>query len=152
MKTARIAKTLSTAALVSLALMAGSSHANDYSYRANASAPEFNHPVAGPGYGPGLDHGFGPQRNAGLSIDQRQRVMMARIDHGVRTGQLTRSEANDLRKDLRRTEWLERRFEADGRLDRGERMELDRLLDKLSRHLHEEMHDNDMRGGRQAWR
>jgi hypothetical protein len=58
------------------------------------------------------------------AIDQRQRAMMARIEHGIRTGQLTRYEANDLVKDLRRTELLERRFESDGRLGRGEAMEL----------------------------
>jgi len=144
MKTARIAKILSTAALVSLGLMAGASQADHRGFHAQANFPEFNRHVAGPGYGhPGSEH---------LSIDQRQRLLMARIDQGVRSGRLTRHEASDLVKDIRRIEWLERRFEADGRLGRGEWLELDRLLDRLARDLREELHDNDWRGNRHAWR
>lgn len=148
MKTARIAKILSTAALVSLGLMAGTSQADNYGFYANVNAPAFNHHGPGPAFGPG----HGPQKFVGQNIDQRQRAMMARIEHGIRTGQLTRYEADDLVKDLRRTELLERRFEADGRLGRGEAIELDRLLDRLGRELREDLHDGDRRGGRHAWR
>ena len=157
MKTARIAKILSTAALVSLGLMAGTSQADNYGFHANVNGPGFNHPGEGPGYnrpgdGPRVGPGFAWEKGASHSIDKRQRNLMERIEHGVRTGQLTRNEANDLVIDLRRSELLERRFEADGRLSRGEQMELDRLLDRLAHDLRDDMHDNDRRGGRQAWR
>jgi hypothetical protein len=144
MTTARIAKILSTAALVSLGLMAGASQADHRGYHAQMSAPEFNRPAAGPGYGhPGDEH---------LSIDQRQHLLMARIDQGARSGRLTRQEARDLVQDMRRIEWLERRFEADGRLGRSEWLELDHLLDRLARDLREDLRDNDWRGNRHAWR
>lgn len=146
MKTVRIAKILSTVALASLGLMAGASHAEHFGYQARAHAPEFNRPAMGPGYG----HGYG-QHMQGMSIDQRQQILMARIQHGARSGQLTRDEVRDLTQDLRRTEWLERRFERDGRLARGEWQELDRLLDKLARNLREDMRDDDRRGPGYAW-
>lgn len=150
MKTLPIAKILGTATLMSLALMAGTSQADPYGYQARPNAPEFNRPALGPGFG----HG---QRMHGMSIDQRQNVLMARIDQGLRNGRLTRSEARDLTQDMRRIEWLERRFERDRRLDRGEWQELDRLLDKLARNLREDLRDDDRRGpgwgGRgYAWR
>ncbi|MBP8901390.1 MAG: hypothetical protein KBF24_11015 [Thiobacillaceae bacterium] len=150
MKTTRIAKILSTAALVSLGLMAGTSQADNYGFYAHVNAPAFDRHGPGPAFGHG--YGYGPQWGVSHSIDQRQRAMMARIEHGIRTGQLTRYEANDLVKDLRRTELLERRFESDGRLGRGEAIELDRLLDRLGRELREDLHDDDRRGGRHAWR
>lgn len=146
MKTARIAKILSTAALVSLGLLAGTSQADNYGFHADVNVPSYGR------HGPAFGSGQGPQEYVGQAIDQRQRAMMARIEHGMRTGRLTRYEARDLIDDLRRSEWLERRFEADGRLSRGEVQELDRLLDRLEGDLREDMHDSDRRGGRFAWR
>ncbi len=140
MKTARIAKILSTAALVSLGLIAGTSQADNYGFYGRVNTPEFNRP----GFGPG----FNSPRTDNLSIDQRQHMLMARVEKGIHTGQLTRYEARNLVNDMRRIEMLERRFEADGHLGRGEWMELDRLLDKLAYDLREDMHDNEQRGGR----
>ncbi len=143
MKTARIAKILSTAALASLGLMAGTSQADNYGFYANMNAPEFNRHWAGPG------HGW--EQGASQAIDQRQRAMMERIEYGVNSGRLTRHEAKDLVHDMRRIEKLEHRFEADGRLGRAEWVELDRLLDKTARDLREDMHDNERRGDRPGW-
>jgi hypothetical protein len=147
MKTARIAKILSTAALLSLGLMAGTSQADNYGFYGRVNTPEFNRP--GPEFNrPGFGPGFNSPKADNLSIDQRQRILMARVEKGIQTGQLTRYEARNLVNDMRRIEMLERRFEADGRLGRGEWIELDRLLDKLAYDLREDMHDNEQRGGR----
>ena len=147
MKTARIAKSFGIAALATLGLFSGASQANSWhdrgpwhgtEYSRSGYAPEYRH-----AYGPGWDH---------YSIDQRQRVLEDRIERGVAWGELNRFEARDLTRDLARIEQIERRFERDGRLDRGEWAELDRLMDRLARDLRQELRDDDYRGPRHAWR
>jgi hypothetical protein len=86
-----------------------------------------------------------------MNIEQRQRHLMARVEQGLRNGRLTHYEARELFQDLRRCEFLERRFEADGRLSRAEWSELDRVLDRVARDLRQELHDDDRRGGRPGW-
>jgi hypothetical protein len=54
MKTARIAKILSTAALASLGLMAGTSQADNYGFYAHVNAPAFDRHWAWPGIRPWL--------------------------------------------------------------------------------------------------
>ena len=142
MQTVRIARILSTVALASAGLVAGASHADYYGYQARVHAPEFSRPMVNPGNSPAYG-----QPGRGMSIDQRQQLLSERIHRGVRNGHLTRDEARDLRQDLRQVERLERHFERDGRLDRGEWRELDRLLDKLAYNLREDMRDGDRRGG-----
>jgi Spy/CpxP family protein refolding chaperone len=152
MKTARIAQILSTAALVSLGLMAGTSQADNSGFYANANAPEFNRPGVAPGFGPDRGPGFCPPRGEALSIDLRQRQQVERIFEGLRSGQLTRHEARDLMDEQRRIEHLERQYLADGRLSRDEWLDLERRLDEASRDIREEKHDYDRRGDRHAWR
>ncbi len=145
MKTANIAKILATAALASLGLAAGASHADSYGFYAKVNAPEFNRPDFGPAFCP-------PKTNAS-SIDQRQNVQMERIFEGVRSGQLTRYEARELIQEQKRIDQLQRRYLADGRLDRGEWADLERRLDEASRDIRAEKHDDDRYGyRRQAWR
>lgn len=86
-----------------------------------------------------------------MNIEQRQHHLMARIEQGLRNGRLTHYEARELYQDLRRSEFLERRFEADGRLSRAEWSELDRVLDRVARDLRQELRDDDRRGGRPGW-
>ena len=78
---------------------------------------------------------------------------MERITEGVRSGQLTRNEARELIQEQKRIDQLQRRFLADGRMDRGEWAELERRLDAASRDIREEKHDDEFYGTRrQAWR
>lgn len=149
MKTARIAKILTTAALASLGLAAGASQADSYGFYAKVNAPEFNLPARGPSFGPS----FCPPKAILSSIDQRQDAQMERITEGVRSGQLTRNEARELIQEQKRIDQLQRRFMADGRMDRGEWAELERRLDEASRDIRAEKHDDENYGyRRQAWR
>ncbi len=148
MKTSSIAKILATTALATLGLAAGASQADSFGFHGPVNAPGFDRPgFDGPGFGPA----FCPPRND--AIDQRQRNQMARIEAGIRSGQLTRHEARELIREQRRIEHLQRRYLADGRLDRDEWADLDRRLDDLSRDIRAEMHDHDHYGpDRHAWR
>ena len=147
MNTKRIAKPFSIIALAALGLLAGVSQASSWDDR----GPRFNAEFSRPGYAPEYRHEWGYDRN-GHTIDQRQRMLSERIERGAERGYLTRHEARDLRHDLNRIEQIERRFEQDGRLDRGEWAELDRLTDRLARDLRQELRDEEQRGYRHAWR
>ena len=81
----------------------------------------------------------------GMSIDERQARINARIEHGIQTGSLTRREARQLGRQLAFTEEKERAFEADGRLNGRERAELHRDLDNVAQRLRFERRDSDRR-------
>ncbi|MCA8886918.1 MAG: hypothetical protein KDA35_09840 [Hyphomonadaceae bacterium] len=80
------------------------------------------------------------------SINQRQRNLDARIDAGVRSGQLTRAEAYRLRREYGQIAALEARYRRNG-LTIAERRDLDRRFDYLSRQIQAERHDWDRRRG-----
>ena len=80
-------------------------------------------------------------------IHQRQADLEHRIDQGVRSGQLTRREADRLRdqfRDIQRLEAHYRRTDG-GRLTPGERADLDRRYDRLSEHVYAQKHDGQVR-------
>lgn len=85
---------------------------------------------------------------AWMSINQRQANLDARIDQGVRSGELTRAEAITLRGDFRTLEQLEAQYRrSGGGLDARERADLDRRFDQLSSRVYAQKHDRDDRGG-----
>lgn len=98
--------------------------------------------AAAPGHGYGYGHpapAYGPQRPgpaapAWVSVGQRQANLQQRIEFGLRTGALTRSEAYRLRAELQSIERLERRYRAGG-LNRWEMADLDQRMDGLSRRI-----------------
>ena len=121
------------------------------------AAPAFAQP--GPGYGgrPGYERGPGYDRSGpgfdrgrdyyGGNINQREAQIEARIDMGVRRGDLTRSEAVRLRSELRGIERLERRYRyTGGGIAAWERQDLERRLDRLSRQVFRARRDEDRRG------
>ncbi len=79
-------------------------------------------------------------------INQRQRSLDARIDAGVRSGQLTRAEAYRLRREYGEIAALEARYRRNG-LSNWERADLDRRFDRLSRQIMAERRDRDYRRG-----
>ena len=87
----------------------------------------------------------GPDQERRLSVDERQARIAQRIKEGVNRGDLTRSEARRLDRQLAATEHKERRFEADGRLGRRERTELHGDLDQGAQRLRFERRDDDWR-------
>ena len=80
-----------------------------------------------------------------IPINQRQRSLDARIDAGVRNGQLTRAEAYRLRREYGQIAALELRYRRNG-LSNWERADLNRRFDYLSRQIQAERHDWNRRG------
>lgn len=76
-----------------------------------------------------------------VSIVDRQSNLDARIDAGVRSGDLTRREATSLRADLSALARIENRYRANG-LSTWEMQDLDRRYDNISRQVRMERADN----------
>lgn len=78
-------------------------------------------------------------------VNKRQHYQHARIAEGVKSGELTHSEAKSLRAEQRAIRAEEKEFKSDGVLTRGERRELHRDLNESSRDIYREKHDADTR-------
>ena len=78
-------------------------------------------------------------------VNKRQARQHHRIAEGVKSGELTHSEAKSLRTEQRAIRAEEAEFKSDGKLTRGERRELRRDLNESSRDIHREKHDGDTR-------
>jgi len=80
-------------------------------------------------------------QDSGLRVDKRQSNQLARIRHGLATGDLTRREAIRLlaaQRGIRRTECIAR---ADGNVSARERMRLHRLQRRAHHDIFRERHD-----------
>ena len=75
------------------------------------------------------------------SINQRQANLDARIDAGVRSGDLTRNEAMRLRAEFRDLARLEAHYRASYGLSPAERRDLDMRFDRLSARIRFERND-----------
>lgn len=80
-------------------------------------------------------------------INARQARLDQRIDQGIRTGQLSRGEAQRLRAQSRQLVQLETRYRRSGGLSGWERQDLNRRFDALSARIRYDRHDRD-HGGR----
>lgn len=74
-------------------------------------------------------------------VNARQHRQHHRIEHGVRSGELTRRETARLAAEQRAIRAEERRYRADGTLTPAERADLRRDLDRASRDIHRQKHD-----------
>ena len=81
------------------------------------------------------------------NINERQAQLDQRIDAGVRSGDLTRSEAMRLRAEFREIAALENDYRRNG-LTAVERAELDRRFDRLARQINNQRHDGQHADGR----
>lgn len=68
-------------------------------------------------------------------VNQRQANQHARIQQGVRSGELTRGETARLRAGQRHVNRVERRVKADGVVTRGERARLNHAQNVQSRNI-----------------
>jgi hypothetical protein len=82
------------------------------------------------------------------NIDGRLHRQAARISQGVRSGELTRHEANRLWDEHHRIENAYNRSLRNGWLNPGERHRLRRMLDKADRHIHALKHNRETRHSR----
>lgn len=83
------------------------------------------------------------------SINQRQANLDARIDAGVRSGDLTRAEAARLRGEFNDLARLEMRYRSSYGLSDAERRDLDNRFDRLSQQIRFER--NDRQDRRDNW-
>ena len=92
------------------------------------------------------DRGDRYDRGGGYGgIDARQSAIDFRIERGIRTGQLTRREAWELKDQSREIARVEYRYRANG-LNGWERADLDRRLDRLDYRVSMELSDRDGHG------
>jgi hypothetical protein len=78
-------------------------------------------------------------------VNARQRNQHDRIGQGVRSGSLTRDEAQGLREEQRSIRQEERAYKSDGILTRDERKDLHQDLNSASRSIYDEKHDAETR-------
>ncbi len=74
-------------------------------------------------------------------VNQRQANQTGRIVQGVKSGELTHDEAQELRTERRDIRQLEQTYKSDGTLNRDERQDLHQQLNQQSREIYEEKHD-----------
>lgn len=92
-------------------------------------------------HGPGHHN----MKNRDPGVNHRQHHQSDRIRQGVRSGELTRAEAKDLREDRRDIRQEERAYKADGHLTKAERRDLHQDMNALSKDIYNEKHDGDKR-------
>jgi hypothetical protein len=78
-------------------------------------------------------------------VNQRQVNQTARISQGVKSGELTHDEAQELRTERRDIRELEQGYKSDGVLTGEERTDLHQQLNQQSREIYEEKHDEEQR-------
>jgi hypothetical protein len=113
-----------------LALSATAASAQDYNHDGYRDAPRSDY----------RNDGNRGDRNAWVSINERQAQLDRRIDRGVRDGSLNRREAYRLRGEFQDIARLEARYRMNG-LNGWERADLDRRFDRLSAQIRAERHD-----------
>ena len=80
------------------------------------------------------------------SIDQRQDYQQNRIEQGIRSGQITQSEAWRLEQGERAIDRAQARARADGVVTQQERNRIDQMTDRQGRQIYRQSHDSQ-----QAW-
>jgi len=78
-------------------------------------------------------------------VNERQANQTARVQQGVKSGELTHGEAQDLRTERRDIRDLEHTYKEDGTLTRDERQDLHQQLNQQSQEIYEEKHDDEKR-------
>jgi Skp family chaperone for outer membrane proteins len=78
-------------------------------------------------------------------VNQRQANQTGRIVQGVKSGELTQGEAQELRTGRRDIRDLEQTYKSDGTLTGAERQDLHQQLNQQSREIYEEKHDDETR-------
>lgn len=78
-------------------------------------------------------------------VNQRQANQTGRIVQGVKSGELTQAEAQELRTESKDIREREQGYKADGTLTKEERTDLHQQLNQQSREIYEEKHDEEVR-------
>lgn len=78
-------------------------------------------------------------------INKRQAEQARRVGQGIGSGELTRSEAQELRGEARDIRDLEKQYKSDHVLTEQERRDLNQQLNQNSQEIYEEKHDDERR-------
>src|SRR3954447_3934511 len=78
-------------------------------------------------------------------VNTRQRNQRKRINEGVRSGELTRDEAVNLRQEQRAIRTEKRAYRSDGKVTAAERKDLHQDLNDASKDIYQQKHDSDTR-------
>ena len=81
------------------------------------------------------DRGRTGQRGFEKRVDRRLSNQKSRIRDGWKSGQLSRGEFRQLRKDQKKVARMDRRFGSDGRYTKTERQRLNKALDRTSKRV-----------------
>lgn len=90
----------------------------------------------------GHQHGGARSERFAIGFENRQDRQIRRIRKGVRSGELTRSERRQLKRQQRRIARLADRYSADGRYSKHERRRLERAQDRASRRIYDAKHND----------
>ena len=74
-------------------------------------------------------------------LDQRQDKQEQRIQQGIDKGQLNQNEANRFQNQQNRIQNKEDKFASDGEITRKEKVKLNKMQNKTSRHIFRQKHD-----------
>jgi hypothetical protein len=96
-------------------------------------------------------HRYGYGHGSGSQIDRRQTYQAARIESGVRSGEITRSEYRRLQAEQAHIRQLEAQAKRDGHIDTWEAARIRRAQNEASQHIREEASDAQRRGWRRWW-
>jgi len=78
-------------------------------------------------------------------VNKHQHYQNKRIAQGIKSGELTKNEAKDLRGDQKEIRQEERAFKSDGNLTKNERQELHQDQRAASKEIYQEKHDDQER-------
>ena len=90
---------------------------------------------------PATPPGQQPAPNAQQRIDAREANQQKRIDQGVKSGELTKREADRLEKGQARVGKMEDKAKADGTITKKEARQIEKAQDNQSKKIYREKHD-----------
>jgi len=94
-----------------------------------------------PATGLAAEKSAAPARPKTPAINERQHNQQERIRQGIKSGELTRREAERLKAEEARIRANEKRAKADGKVTAAERARLEKELNKASQDIHDQKHD-----------
>ena len=89
--------------------------------------------------------GTGPNWIRDPGVNRRQENQQDRVQQGVKSGQLTKDETQDLRSTQQDIRQEEQEYKSDGTLTKDERVDLHQDLNATSKEIYQEKHDEDVR-------
>ena len=87
-------------------------------------------------------HHEGEIKKVTTSVRRRQIRQKARIAEGVKSGELTPEETKELMEGQREVRQMKKEARSDGKVTAEERIEIQKKLNKESREIYREKHDN----------